>query len=1700
MKVKLATKRIGALALSLLIGLGSCVTTNIQKAYATDELESQASDSVSSATTSGGDAVTLADALGSEDEDTGIAPLGLGDQYTVTFNLNGGTFDFVNNQTLSNPKTTVEEGQTVANPGYPIKYERDPNDLIGYIVRKLSAWTLDGEVYDFSTPVTSDIELVATYEPMYVTYDGNGGLLSYGSEQDGLFQNQSSETREADGEITDILKLITADRENYTFAGWNSKADGTGTTEIPDDTYGRYSFGQFLNSINYVNIGGDLAFYAQWLGGSETKHIVTFELYDGEFIPQNNTYIYQDKLIVEVEDGQLVENPGYPVMIDSTYYGGWETYRLRCWKNGGSEFSFDTPITSDLTLNASYTEMMITYDADGGLINNTEDPWGEIVNQPSVTVPYNSNYFTAAGLKPTKEGYKFLNWYIDKPWGFLNSINYSSVGGDIVAKPDYIRETPKYKVTFNLNGGTLDPSKVTSDNKVITVEEGQTVQNPGYPVKYEEIAGSYDVIYKLDKWTLDGEEYDFSTPITHDIELTATYTDMNVTYDGNGGLLTAATAFGTFTDQSAVTKKLNRGTPVLLFFTRGTREGYTYDGFNDKADGTGTTEIPYGVSATGIVDSIGKYLSDINYTSVGGDITFYAKWTQVPNHTVTFHLDGGTLDYSESTPSADIVVSVPDGQTVAKPATNPILYSDNGSGSGYRYSRLEKWTLNDNEYDFNTPVTSDLELDANYTPINVTLHGNGGLITSSDVIYQCGSQNFYDVEEVTLILNDLVQHQMSQVSGKRTGYKMQTSEYGKVWTQNADGSGVTMRYLTADESAGNIVKSTFGEYLEQIGYTDGDIDLYAQWVEDAEIEGKFDPMNGGAVITKTTVTVNGNKVFEKPADPEKEGYELLGWVDATKYDEFMNFTTGYLEIKNLSGGTTYKTSSVAEALESGYYNIANEYYGASRYLYDFDTAVTSNMKFKAVYNKKKCNLNFVIVGHKDCNRCNLLRMGTKFASCYLGSRNNLIDITTYKQYKDEYELYGHVEGWYTDENCTPGNEVDLDNTKFDSLNVEKDGDTYVATIYGKFVFNTTEVWIAPNNDNSRNFYDLNSSPNYKLGDLMVGHTLEQSGLTLPVVTREGSTFQGWTEKEFFSAKDMEEIYGDSYDAVGQFLLYNRGWVYDCEVIDPSVTPDTIYTRVYTENPDDEYSKIKDYIYEKIVYVANWDYKVVIDYDNGIEPTEEYVVKFNEATPKLKVPVAKEGYTFAGWATKFWSVPGEASGYTYLVYEGIQDGNTHNSFATNYKKITEYREMSGKSDKYIEESMGKEGEYLRVGYNDSGNTPDQASDVTYIKAIWIKNDSHQHTWFTGWSSDDNNHWHDSSCGHDIKKDQAPHTPSDWVIDKQPTSSSEGLKHKECTVCHKVLETGKIAKIEIIIQPEATPTPSATPVPSATPTAEPKHEHEFSKEWTTNESSHWHDATCGHDVRDGEAPHTPSDWIVAKQPTETEEGYRYKECTVCYDVLETEIIDRLSSMIIEVPEEPDPQPVVEETVTEEPIETPAPVVTPAPTTKEDKVIVAPVFDNGDQDAENMQGAMGRFLEGVKTVAVVLSISLATILGILGLLLLILAAMRRVKVQNDRSGDYEESNFVTVYKTSVSTEGSRIAQLFRKNDRVWNVVIPEEVVADRVTDFFKVVLTKSFCKRYNGEQLIVIMDSEDDQVKKQFGFVIDGEDNEINITIKE
>ncbi|MBR9946181.1 hypothetical protein KE530_06970 [Clostridiaceae bacterium Marseille-Q4145] len=139
-------------------------------------------------------------------------------------------------------------------------------------------------------------------------------------------------------------------------------------------------------------------------------------------------------------------------------------------------------------------------------------------------------------------------------------------------------------------------------------------------------------------------------------------------------------------------------------------------------------------------------------------------------------------------------------------------------------------------------------------------------------------------------------------------------------------------------------------------------------------------------------------------------------------------------------------------------------------------------------------------------------------------------------------------------------------------------------------------------------------------------------------------------------------------------------------------------------------------------------------------------------------------------------------------------------------------------------------------------------------------THTHSYGTDWKYDDTNHWHECECGD--KADVAAHSASEWIVDTAATETAEGAKHKECTVCKKVLETATI------------------------PATGSDHTHSYGEDWKYNDTDHWHECECG-DKADV-AAHSASEWIVDTAATETAEGAKHKECTICKKVLETATI--------------------------------------------------------------------------------------------------------------------------------------------------------------------------------------------------------------------
>ncbi len=142
-------------------------------------------------------------------------------------------------------------------------------------------------------------------------------------------------------------------------------------------------------------------------------------------------------------------------------------------------------------------------------------------------------------------------------------------------------------------------------------------------------------------------------------------------------------------------------------------------------------------------------------------------------------------------------------------------------------------------------------------------------------------------------------------------------------------------------------------------------------------------------------------------------------------------------------------------------------------------------------------------------------------------------------------------------------------------------------------------------------------------------------------------------------------------------------------------------------------------------------------------------------------------------------------------------------------------------------------------------------------------SHTHSYGTEWKYDGTNHWHECQCGD--KADIAAHSASKWIIDTAATETADGAKHKECTVCKKVLETAMI------------------------PATGSTHTHSYGTDWKYDGTNHWHECQCG-DKADTAAHNFQ--WVIDKAATKEATGIKHEECTVCgAKRSENTVIDKL-----------------------------------------------------------------------------------------------------------------------------------------------------------------------------------------------------------------
>jgi len=152
--------------------------------------------------------------------------------YTVTYDANGGTGSQTdpNSPYASGATVTVLGQGTMANIGY---------DFAGWDTAADGSGTPYGEGATFNIAGNTTLYAQWTIKTYTVTYDANGGT---GSQSDPSSPYDS-------GSLVTVLGQGTMDKDEYDFAGWNTAADGSGTSYAESATF---------------NIAENTTLYAQW--------------------------------------------------------------------------------------------------------------------------------------------------------------------------------------------------------------------------------------------------------------------------------------------------------------------------------------------------------------------------------------------------------------------------------------------------------------------------------------------------------------------------------------------------------------------------------------------------------------------------------------------------------------------------------------------------------------------------------------------------------------------------------------------------------------------------------------------------------------------------------------------------------------------------------------------------------------------------------------------------------------------------------------------------------------------------------------------------------------------------------------------------------------------------------------------------------------------------------------------------------------------------------------------------------------------------------------------------------------------------------------------------------------------------------------------------------------------------------------------
>jgi len=349
--------------------------------------------------------------------------------------------------------------------------------------------------------------------------------------------------RNGDGVTSAAIKAITTAcnskitlpkqpiRPGYTFASWNTRKDGSGTT---------------FNEKTPVT--ADIEVYARWTKPKPVSVKVTFEAGGGKPSPASR----------KVDAGSKYDTLP-KVTKDGYIFGGWFDKA-----SGGTEVkSTSKAPEKDHTLYARWTKpktVKVTFHRNGEGVTSAAIS--------SITTAYNSKI--TLPKQPTRPGYTFASWNTKKDGSGTTFNEKTPVTADIEVYARWTKPKPvSVKVTFEADGGKPSPAskKVEAGSKYDTLPK---VTKDGYKF------GGWFTAAKSGtevKSTSKAPEKD------HTLYARWTRNTVTVTFHRNGDGVTSG----------AIPPKTTACNSKVTLPKQPTRPGYTFASWNTKKDGSGTT-------------------------------------------------------------------------------------------------------------------------------------------------------------------------------------------------------------------------------------------------------------------------------------------------------------------------------------------------------------------------------------------------------------------------------------------------------------------------------------------------------------------------------------------------------------------------------------------------------------------------------------------------------------------------------------------------------------------------------------------------------------------------------------------------------------------------------------------------------------------------------------------------------------------------------------------------------------------------------------------------------------------------------------------------------------------------------------------------------------------------------------------------------